>query len=153
MKLTILSIGRARKGPVPELFETYRRRLPWPMEIREFEVKRAMPEARRGEAEGALLLDAVPAGAHVAALDGRGTAYESEDFARWIRKVETVEQRDIAFLIGGASGHGEALRDRADSLLSLGPPTWPHLLVRVLLAEQIYRASSILSGHPYHKGD
>ena len=85
------------------------------------------------------------------ALDERGEALDSVGFAERLKRWRDAGVRDVAFLIGGADGHGAAVRARAEMLLSLGPMTWPHLMVRGMLAEQLYRASTILAGHPYHR--
>jgi 23S rRNA (pseudouridine1915-N3)-methyltransferase len=111
-------------------------------------------EDRKGggmTAEAALLAAAIPDGAAVCALDERGRAMTSPDFADMLARWRDEGRRDAAFLIGGADGLAPALRDRADRVLSLGPMVWPHRLVRAMLAEQLYRAASILSGSPYHR--
>lgn len=151
--LHLLAVGRARKGPETAQFESYARRLRPPLALREVEVRRATASAERIRQEGRLLLDAIPARAHVVVLDGAGRALSSEALAAHVGRVRDHDGgTPIAFLIGGADGHDDAVRARADLLLSLGPMTWPHMLVRVMLAEQLYRAQSILSGHPYHRG-
>lgn len=151
MRLLIAAVGKARAGPELELFRQYCRRLSPPPALREVEEKRPLsgPQLKTREAE--LLLGAVPAGAVVVALDERGRDLGSEDFAARIGSWRDGGTQDLAFLIGGADGHGEAVRDRADLLLCLGRMTWPHMLVRALLAEQLWRAQAILSGHPYHR--
>ena len=149
MRLHLLAIGRLRAGPQRELFAQYARRLPWPLNLRELEARRA--SGRRRDHEAALLLEAVPKGAVLIALDERGAAWSSEAFARKIGAWRDDGLADLAFAIGGADGHGQALLARADVTLSLGAMTWPHLLARVMLAEQLYRASAILAGHPYHR--
>lgn len=106
---------------------------------------------RKGESEAARLSRALPEGAAVIALDERGELATSEALATRIGEWRDTG-RDLAFLIGGADGLDEAIRTRADWRLALGRLTWPHLLVRLLLAEQLYRASTILAGHPYHRG-
>ena len=98
-----------------------------------------------------MLLATVPAGAVVVALDERGRDLGSVEFADKMRGWRDGGTTDLAFLIGGADGHGDAVRERADLLLCLGRMTWPHMLVRALLAEQLWRAHSILTGHPYHR--
>jgi 23S rRNA (pseudouridine1915-N3)-methyltransferase len=151
MRLWLAAVGRSRAGPARDLFEEYAGRLSWPLTLREVEVKKRLPpdELKRQEAE--LLLAAIPAGALVVALDERGKALDSASFAARIGGWRDQGAADIAFLIGGADGHGEAVRARADLLLGLGPMTWPHMLVRGMLAEQLYRAQQILAGHPYHR--
>ena len=113
------------------------------------EVRASQVILKRAEAE--LLLAAIPQGSVVVALDERGKALSSEAFAAKMGAWRDQGAADIAFLIGGADGHGDAVRARADFLLALGPMTWPHMLVRGMLTEQIYRAQQILAGHPYHR--
>lgn len=151
MRLWLAAVGRSRGGPARDLYEEYAGRLSWPLTLREVEVKKRLPpdELKRQEAE--LLLSAIPAGAVVVALDERGRTITSEDFAARIGGWRDRGAGDIAFLIGGADGHGDAVRTRADFLLALGAMTWPHMLVRGMLAEQLYRAQQILAGHPYHR--
>ena len=98
-----------------------------------------------------MLLATVPDGAHVIALDEGGKQLSSEEFSAVMGELQDTGTRDVAFLIGGADGHGNAVRERADRALAFGRNTWPHMLVRGLLAEQVYRAQQILAGHPYHR--
>ncbi|HEY0838007.1 MAG TPA: 23S rRNA (pseudouridine(1915)-N(3))-methyltransferase RlmH [Azospirillum sp.] len=151
MRLWLAAVGRARGGPARDLYAEYAGRLTWPLTLREVEVKKRLPpdELKRQEAE--LLLAAIPAGATVVALDERGKTMDSAAFAQRIGAWRDGGVGDLAFLIGGADGHGEAVRRRADLLLAFGPMTWPHMLVRGMLTEQIYRAQQILAGHPYHR--
>jgi 23S rRNA (pseudouridine1915-N3)-methyltransferase len=154
MRILIAAVGRVRAGPERDLFEAYRRRLTWPLSLKEVEERRPLPAARLTTREGELLLAALPAkagGLVVVALDERGKALASEAFARRIADWRDGGAQDLAFLIGGADGHAPAVRERADFVLSLGPMTWPHLMVRAMLAEQLYRAQQILAGHPYHR--
>ena len=102
--------------------------------------------------EGRLLLQAIPDTARIFALDARGKTLDSEGFAGLLSKTAESGVAELAFLIGGADGFDPAVTERADRLLSLGPMTWPHMLVRAMLAEQLFRAQSILTGHPYHRG-
>ena len=151
MRLWLAAVGRARGGPARDLYEDYAGRLGWPLTLREVEVKKRLPpeELKRQEAE--LLLAAVPAGATIVALDERGTALSSAAFAQRVGGWRDSGVADLAFLIGGADGHGEEVRRRASFLLAFGPATWPHMMVRGMLAEQLYRAQQILAGHPYHR--
>ena len=141
MRYHLLVIARLRKGPERDLYDDYARRIRIPIDLREFEDKGRADKGRRGR-ESDSLLEAIPAGATVVALDERGRDLTSVEFAgrlgRW---------RDE----GGADGLDERVRDRADLTLALGRLTWPHLMTRVLLVEQIYRAQEILAGHPYHR--
>ena len=150
MRILIVAIGRARAGPHLDLQRFYAERLTWPLDIREVEERRKLSASERKTREGELLLAALPDRALVVALDERGKAVSSADFAKSIAKWQSSGST-IAFLIGGADGHGDPVRARADNLLALGTMTWPHLLVRAMLCEQLYRAQQILAGHPYHR--
>jgi 23S rRNA (pseudouridine1915-N3)-methyltransferase len=101
--------------------------------------------------EAAKLGGKLPAGAHLVALDEAGRAMSSESFAQHVRKMADTGTRDVVFIIGGPDGLAPSLRETAHERIAFGPQTWPHLLVRAMLAEQIYRAFAILSGHPYHR--
>lgn len=151
MNLTLIAVGRARSGAERDLFEDYRKRLPWPLEVVEVEEKRPLDAATLRDREAALLLTKVPAGALIVALDQRGKAVTSEVLAQKITAWRDGGKSRLCFLVGGATGHGEAVRERADFLFSLGNLTWPHMLVRAMLAEQLYRAWSISANHPYHR--
>ncbi|MEQ8165607.1 MAG: 23S rRNA (pseudouridine(1915)-N(3))-methyltransferase RlmH [Kiloniellaceae bacterium] len=151
LRITIAAAGRLRAGPEQDLFRTYAGRLSWPLETREISARPGLDGEALKAAEAALLSRQVPAGAVVVVLDERGQQLSSPDFAARLGQFENAGRRDIAFLIGGAAGLAGTLREEADLVLSLGPMTWPHLLARGLLAEQLYRAQQILAGHPYHK--
>jgi 23S rRNA (pseudouridine1915-N3)-methyltransferase len=133
------------------LYDDYAGRLPWPIALKEFEERRPLATADRVTREAALLEAAIPKGAVTVALDERGKALTSTSFAKQLGAWIDQGRGDIAFLIGGADGLAPELRDQADLILSFGAMTWPHLLVRPLLAEQLYRAHTILTGHPYHR--
>ena len=152
MRLHIIAVGRAKSGPHEALARFYAERLTFPLSLREVEEKRPLSPAELREREAALLLAAVPAGAALVALDERGTALASAAFAERIARWRERGTADLAFLIGGAEGLAEGVRRQAELVLSLGPMTWPHLLVRGMLLEQLYRAQQILAGHPYHRG-
>ncbi len=151
MRITIAAVGRLRAGPMQDLLAEYLRRLTWPHDIKEVEEKRQLPPAALKRREGELLLQSLPRQAVVVALDGRGKSLTSEDFARLIRDHRESGTGDLAFVIGGAEGLSEAVLAAAERRIAFGAMTWPHLLVRVMLAEQLYRAQSILTGHPYHR--
>lgn len=151
MEIVVAAVGRAKAGPESDLFASYARRLKWPLSLREVEEKRPLPVSERMTREAALLLAAIPSGAVVVALDERGQSVTSAAFAARLGGWRDQGVSCLAFLIGGADGHGEAVRARADMTLAFGPMTWPHMLMRVLLAEQIYRGQTILEGHPYHR--
>ncbi len=151
MQCQIVAVGRARPGPMRDLFDDYAKRLKPPLELREVEERRPLKGRELKSREGALLLDALPKDAHVVALDGDGKPLSSEDLAKRLGNWRDDGIRNAAFVIGGADGLDKSVLDRADFTLSLGAQTWPHMLVRVMLAEQLYRADSILAGHPYHR--
>ncbi len=151
MRIVISAVGRAKRGPLRALFEDYCARLSWPVTLKEVEEKRPLPAAALREREGELLLRQIPDGAALVALDPRGQALSSEDFARLLGQWRDGGTGTVAFAIGGAEGLSPAVLERARLTLSLGAMTWPHLLVRPMLAEQLYRAQAILAGHPYHR--
>lgn len=150
MDISILAVGRLKAGPETALIADYAKRLPWPVQIIEVEERRPITGPKRQAREADLLLAAIPAKAWVVALDERGKSLTSREFAEFLMKQRDMAQA-VAFIIGGADGLDQRVRDRAGSLIALGPMTWPHALARVLLMEQIYRAHAIMTGHPYHK--
>ncbi len=152
--LHLIAVGKlsrgAKSGPEAELFARYVARLRLRLMLTEVaEARGASAEIRRRE--GAALLAAVPAKGFVVALDLGGRESDSEGFAALVERWLALG-RPICFLIGGAEGLDKAVLERADYVLSLGALTWPHLLVRVMLVEQLFRARSIAAGHPYHRG-
>lgn len=151
MRLWLAAVGRVKPGPELDLFNLYSKRLSAPIAVREVEEKRPLPTPDRMAREAELLLAAIPPQAVVVALDERGKSVGSVDFAARLTRWRDDGIADLAFLIGGADGHGQAVRDRAAWLLSFGAMTWPHMLVRALLAEQLWRAQAIAQGHPYHR--
>ena len=151
MKSSIIAIGRWKRSPERDLFEHYAKRLSPPLELREFEERRKFPLDQLKNKEAELLLSAISKGARVVVLDGSGKALSSVALAKRISDWRDTGTRQIAWLIGGADGHGKTVLQAADLSLSLGHQTWPHLLVRAMLAEQLFRVQSILSGHPYHR--
>ena len=138
MLLHIIARGKIGRTPEAELTDRYLKRISWPTKITE------LPD--RG--------GAVPEGAGKAVtvvLDERGDALSSVELAKKLEGWRDTGRREARFLIGAADGHDERLRDGADLLLSFGPATWPHMLARAMLAEQLFRATSILANHPYHR--
>ena len=147
-----MAVGRAKRGPVEDLCRDYARRIGWPLELREIETrKRLSGEALKAE-EAGLIASRIPAGAVVVALDERGRTLSSEEFADTLGRWRDQGRGGLCFVLGGADGLHADIRARADLILAFGPQTWPHMLARVMLLEQIYRAESILAGHPYHRG-
>lgn len=151
MRTHLIAVGRMKAGPERTLLDHYAARLSPALDVREVEEKRALPPAKLKTREAELLLAAVPSGALVVAMDERGKTLSSPAFAKKMGAWRDDGVRDVAFIIGGADGLDASVRQAATLVLSLGEMTWPHMLVRGLLAEQIYRANAILSGHPYHR--
>ena len=147
--MRLIAVGRLRSGPEAELFARYNARLRPPLEVTEVPEGRGAPvEMKRREGEA--LIAALPSPAFAVALDGGGATPDSPGLAalveRWL-----VSSRQVCFLIGGAEGLDAAVLARADAALSLGRLTWPHMLVRPMLAEQLFRSQAIMTGHPYHR--
>ena len=147
----MLAVGRLRRGPLYDLQTDYAKRLVPPAAVIEVEEKRKLPPAELKAREAELLLAARPAGAMLVALDRSGQPWSSRDLADRLATWRDRGVPAVAFAIGGAEGFGKAVLDAADATLSLGAMTWPHLLVRTMLLEQLYRAQQILAGHPYHR--
>ncbi|OAN97675.1 23S rRNA (pseudouridine(1915)-N(3))-methyltransferase RlmH [Sulfitobacter geojensis] len=155
MKVHIYAVGRLRAGPEKDLIDDYLTRFDrtgralglGPARVVEVEDKKGGGMA----AEAALLERALPAGALICALDERGKVETSPEFANRLGGWRDMGRSDVAFVIGGADGIAPDLRSRVDQKLSFGKMVWPHMLVRVMLSEQLYRAASILAGGPYHR--
>lgn len=149
----IVAGGRWRAGdPARALYEDYLRRLPWQVTLTEIEVRGGDPGRRLSdESAKQLAIAAEPPGRVLIALDERGRNIASTEFAQRIRRWQEDGRPALVFAIGGADGLAASVREAADLVLSFGSMTWPHLLARAMLAEQLYRASAILSGHPYHR--
>ena len=151
MRLWLGAVGKIKPGPEKTLFEQYAKRLTPPLTLCEVEEKRPLSVPERQAIEAKLLLAALPDKAKLVILDERGKSLTSPALAEVMGKWRDDGVADLAFLIGGADGHDQSIRQKADLILCLGAMTWPHMLVRVMLAEQLWRAQSILSGHPYHR--
>ncbi|MDE2164714.1 MAG: 23S rRNA (pseudouridine(1915)-N(3))-methyltransferase RlmH [Alphaproteobacteria bacterium] len=151
MRITIAAIGKLKPGPHRDLAAHYAGRLRWPLTVREVDERRKLPPGELKAREAALLLAAIPKNAVIVALDERGTALSSVDFAKRLARWRDSGIADLAFVIGGADGLDETVRDQAAFVLSLGPATWPHFLARGMLLEQLYRAETLFAGHPYHR--
>ena len=147
--LHLIAVGRMRDGPEADLFARYNARLRPKFIVNEIAEARGAPaEIRRREGEA--LLATLPAKACAVALDSTGAMPDSDELARLLQRWLGMS-RPLCFLIGGAEGLDGSVIARADTVLSLGRLTWPHLLARAMLGEQIYRAQSIAKGHPYHR--
>ena len=155
MRLHICAVGRLRKGPERALIDDYLARFNrtgralslGPCEEHEVEDRKAPSPV----AQAPLLARAIPDGAHVVALDERGDTLSSPAFAQLLADTRDTGARDMAFVIGGADGLDHDIRASANTVLSLSTMVWPHILARVMLAEQVYRAATILAGSPYHR--
>lgn len=159
MRIVIAAVGRLKDGPERTLFARYADRIDnagkgvalGPLEHVEInEARHASADSRRTD-EGQRLAAKTAAAGCIAVLDEGGKAMTSAAFAAWLQTLRDDGLASVAFLIGGPDGHGAAAREQARLTLSLGPMTLPHGLARVVLAEQIYRAQTILAGHPYHR--
>jgi 23S rRNA (pseudouridine1915-N3)-methyltransferase len=152
MRASLIAVGERMPAWVTDGFAEYAKRLSreLPLQLVEISTKSRDP-GRVIEDEGAALLAAVAKSAHVVALDGRGKPWSSEELAAQLSRWRMLG-KDLAFLIGGPDGLAPAVLERADQRWSLGPLTLPHPLVRILVAEQLYRAVSQLANHPYHRG-
>ncbi|KIN62555.1 Ribosomal RNA large subunit methyltransferase H [Sulfitobacter noctilucicola] len=155
MRVHICAVGRLRASPEKELIDDYLKRFDrtgralglGPAQVVEVEDKKGGGMS----AEAALLDRAVPSGSLICILDERGKVESSPDFANRMAGWRDTGRGDLAFVIGGADGIDPAFRKRADHAVSFGKMVWPHMMVRVMLSEQLYRAASILSGGPYHR--
>ncbi|HPN80809.1 23S rRNA (pseudouridine(1915)-N(3))-methyltransferase RlmH [Dokdonella sp.] len=155
MRTRLISVGERMPAWVAEGFAEYRKRLSRELPLELIEV----PLGNRGKHrdpiratadEGAAVIAAISADTHVVALEGRGKIWSSEQLAEQLGGWR-MQGRDLAILIGGPDGHADAVLKRANQCWSLGPLTLPHMLVRLVVAEQLYRATTILAGHPYHR--
>jgi 23S rRNA (pseudouridine1915-N3)-methyltransferase len=136
--LHIVARGKIGRSPEADLVQRYLKRIAWPTKVTELPDRGGnMPDAAGGTV--------------TIALDERGQALASVEFAKKLESWRDGGKREARFLIGAADGHDDDLRNGVDLLLSFGPATWPHLLVRAMLAEQLFRATSILANHPYHR--
>jgi len=151
MKITIVAVGRIKKGSEKNLWDIYAKRLKWSLVLKEVEEKNALgPQAiKRKEAD--LLLAKVPKGALLVIMDQNGLNLSSLDFAKRIGLWQDRGMRDLAIVVGGSEGLDQNVIDKADLKIAMGKMTWPHMLARIMLLEQIYRAQCILENHPYHK--
>ena len=145
MKITIVAIGKCKKNsPEAAIIAEYAKRSNWEIIIKEKDNSTQEDEAK-------FLQGSIPSNSKVIVLDERGENLKSLEFAKQIEKWQNTGCSEICFLIGGADGHLQSTRDKADLLLSFGRMTFPHMLMRAILCEQIYRVQTIIAGHPYHR--
>jgi len=160
MRILIAAVGRLKQGPERELAAAYRKRaeaIGRNLGLRDFEIveireSRAQDAERRRTEESIAIANIIPERAIVALLDERADNLDSAAFAALLRMWREDDRPAVCFVIGGADGLAQSLRDRAKVKLAFGAATWPHQLVRIMLLEQLYRAGTILTGHPYHRG-
>ena len=159
MKIVVVAIGRLKQGPERELAERYRERFDdisrklgfRGLEIHEISESRARDAATRISEEATAISAAIPDKSVLVALDERGDSIDSSVFARHLGRWRDQSAANTIFLIGGADGLSPDLRRKAKLSIAFGSATWPHQMARVMLLEQIYRAATILAGHPYHR--
>jgi 23S rRNA (pseudouridine1915-N3)-methyltransferase len=159
VRIGVYAVGRMKSGPERELADRYFDRLAklGPSLGLEFLGVDELPESRYATAdlrkrdEADRLLARTPVGAALIVLDERGKNLSSDDFAARLGALRDGRARDMAVIIGGPDGHDAGIRDRGSLVMSFGAQTWPHQMVRFMLAEQLYRAATILAGHPYHR--
>ena len=152
MNLVIIAIDKMKNNaPERALIDTYIRQCGWNINIIELQANKALTGMARQKAEAELLLKHIPDGAKVIVLDEKGKTLSSKEFAGQLIAWQDSSVRNVALLIGGADGHTDEVPKRADLILSFGKMTLPHLLMRAVLCEQLYRAYTIFIGHPYHR--
>ena len=159
MRILVAAVGRLKQGPERDLAGAYRKRaetIGRTSGLREFEIveireSRAQEAERRRVEESIAIANIIPEGAIVVILDERGESLDSGRLAVLLREWRSEDRPAVCFVIGGADGLAPTLRERATLRLAFGAATWPHQLVRIMLLEQLYRAGSILAGHPYHR--
>jgi len=159
MRLIVAAVGRLKQGPERELAALYRKRAEASgrvfglrkIEIVEIRESRAHDAERRRVEESIAIANVIPERATIVILDERGDNFDSAAFASLLRQWRAEDRPAVCFVIGGADGLAESLYRRANHKLAFGKVTWPHQLARVMLLEQLYRAGTILAGHPYHR--
>lgn len=139
-KIDVIACGRLRASPLLDLWMDYLKRMQWSVTLHEIDERH--PEK---------MADKIVSSALLVALDERGKSLSSREFSTLLQTKMDQGMGHIQFLIGGADGLGDEIRDKAQSLLSFGKQTWPHMLARIMLIEQLYRAQQIMKGHPYHR--
>ncbi len=146
MHITIIAVGKNSKSSLLDLYNEYKKRINWKVDLKEITSKNL-----NNEQENKQILSLIPDKAIVIALDEKGKSMPSSNFADKFKKWQLDGFTNICFIIGGADGINNDVRDKANMLISFGEQTWPHMMVRSMLIEQIYRTQQILIGHPYHR--
>ena len=159
MRIVVVAVGRLKQGPERELVERYRKRVADAgrgaglnsIDVIEIKESRAGDRSRRMLEESIAIANVLPERAVSVLLDGRGESLNSAAFAGRLQGWRTEDRPALAFIIGGADGLAHSLREKTSLTIAFGAATWPHQLVRIMLLEQLYRAVTILTGHPYHR--
>lgn len=145
MHIEIIAVGKLKRSPLEEIWKDYIKRMHWRISLHEIE------HASAAKTEDKICALMSGQKAYKIALDERGKTMSSPDFAKSIEKLQNNNHNHLQFIIGESKGLSERIRNECDLLLSFGKQTWPHMMVRIMLIEQIYRTQQILAGHPYHK--
>lgn len=153
MKISIISIGKFENSPHKQVFETYLKRSKWKIELKELELKNAhnLSIEKIKEGEGALILKALKPSSKLIVLDEEGKQFDSISFSKILADFAVRGDSDLSFVIGGSDGLSNEVLQKSAMKISLGKMTFPHLMVRAILVEQLYRAQTIINGHPYHR--
>lgn len=145
MNVSLIAIGRLKDPALTALYEEYKKRFEWKISLTELSSK-STPDQ-----ESTFILNHLSSSSYIITLDERGEALSSAAFAELLKTIQLHHQGRATFIIGGADGLSQEIKEKGQKSLSFGRMTWPHLLVRVMLMEQLYRAQQILKGHPYHR--
>lgn len=143
-KIDVIAAGRLRPSPLLDVFQEYQKRMQWQLNIIELESKNQADLENK-------FIEKIQNQAYTMALDERGKSLKSRNFANKLQNLSDEGQNHIQFIIGEANGLPQSVTQKSDFLLSFGNQTWPHMLCRVMLIEQVYRAQQIIAGHPYHR--
>ena len=150
LNIDLIAVGKLKKGPFFELQQDYAKRIRWTLNLHQIESRYKEPQNMNDD-ENRKILQLINPAAFKIVMDERGEGLRSLDFADTLRKMQDTGATHFQFIIGGADGLNDEVRNQADFMLSFGQQTWPHMMARVMLLEQIYRAQQIMAGHPYHK--
>ncbi len=153
MKITIISIGNFENNVHKEVFDNYRKRMRWNIDLKEISSKtnKNSSAQKTKEDEAKLIIKALDKSSYIIALDEKGKQYSSQNFAKLFENFALNGDSNITFIIGGANGIADEVLQMAKAKISLSLMTFPHLMARGILMEQLYRAQSIIAGHPYHR--
>ena len=151
MRLSILAIGKNRQGVFKDLYEFYAKRIQWEIQLVEVEIRKTLDWKKQRLNETRKLLSSVPKDSLIVILDESGKLLTSRALSNWIDNQVDDGAKDVSFLIGGPYGRDLSAISSPSLMISLGRVTWPHLMIRGMIAEQLYRAQQILKNHPYHR--